>query len=451
MIAELNIERRLLAELKSHPKNPRVHPDEGSVEFEALRRSLEHDYFDPLVLNTRNGMLVSGHYRKKVFEVMGVTEVDVVLVDYDEPTHLARLFAANKQFGDWDDEAVTRLLGEIDEAGLESWMAGFVSEDWDSVLDVPEHLEDDAEEVAELVSRADELQEKWGVVPGEMFTAGGLSFICGDCTDEKNWVRMLGGEEASMVWTDPPYNVAYEEVQAHRAAASGSKKIKVEALQNDNLSDCDYDLLLSRAFQAASDFTKPGGAIYVAHADGQRIVNQLCAEKAGFMIKQNLVWIKSSFTLGRQDYQWQHEPILYGWKEGAGHFWQGGFSLATVEDEIDFESMGFDELVVLARDLLNARDTSVIREPKGSNTTATIGHPTVKPLPLVARQLWNSSRKGEIVLELFAGSGTTLLAAHHTERRCVATELEPKFCAVILERLVDAGLEITRHEPETNA
>ena len=122
MIASLRVERKSLGELKPHPKNPRVHAEEGSQEWEALRRSLEHDYFDPLVYNERNGMLVSGHYRRKVFEVLGVEEVDVVVVDYDEPTHLARLMAANRQFGDWDEEAVADVVADIEKAGLDSWL-----------------------------------------------------------------------------------------------------------------------------------------------------------------------------------------------------------------------------------------------------------------------------------------------------------------------------------------
>lgn len=449
MIAELRVERRKLADLKPHPRNPRVHAERDSAEWDALERSLAHDYFDPLVLNVRNGMLVSGHYRQKVMEVMGVTEVDVVIVDYDETTHLARMMAANRQFGEWDDEAVAELVDEIEAAGGESWLAGFLEEDWEDVLDVPDDLEDDSDEVAEKLSRAEELQAKWQVQPWELFEAGGVRLLCGDCTKRESWERLLGSEVADMVWTDPPYNVNYDELQAHRNRVSARCNVPVEAIQNDDLSDDEYKALLVDAFGMAGAFVKPGGAIYIAHADLYRLENQVAAEMAGFLIKQNIVWVKSNFTLGRQDHQWQHEPILYGWKDGASHFWQGGYTQSTVEEESELDGMDRDEVLAVARHLLNDRNGTVVRE--GSEVAQKIGHPTVKPLPLVARQIWNSSRKGETVLELFGGSGTTLLAAHHTGRRCVATELEPKFCAVILERLEEAGLEVSRYEPETDA
>jgi len=359
------------------------------------------------------------------------------------------MLAANKQFGEWDDEAVAVLVDEIEAAGGDAWLAGFLEEDWDDVLDVPDDLEDDSDEVAEKISRADELQEKWQVKPGELFEAGGVRLLCGDCTKRESWERLLGSEVADMVWTDPPYNVNYDELQAHRNKVSERSNVPIEPIQNDDLTDDEYKALLLGAFQRAGEFVKKGGAIYIAHADLYRIENQVAAEMAGFLIKQNLIWVKSHFTLGRQDYQWEHEPILYGWKDGAAHFWQGGFAQATVEKEVEIDGMDLDDLVDLTRKLLNDRNGTVVRE--NSEVAQKIGHPTVKPLPLVARQIWNSSRKGETVLELFGGSGTTLLASHHTDRKCVATELEPKFCAVILERLEEAGLEIERHGPETDA
>jgi len=455
VIAELNVVRRKLVDLKPHPKNPRHHAEEGSESWEALKRSLEHDYFDPLVLNDRNGLLVSGHYRLKVLASMGVEEVDVVLVDYDEPTHLARLMAANKQFGEWDEDAVSELARAVEAEGLDGAMAGFLSEDWDSLILEPEDLEDDQGEVEEKLSRAQELQEKWQVQEGEMFeamvpgSAHSVRLVCGDCTDVSNWRRMLSGRMADMIWTDPPYNIAYDSLQAHRNEALDGN-VPVEALQNDDLSDEEYDSLLVRTFSTVGEFVRPGGAIYISHADGYRIANQTAAERAGFMIKQTLIWVKSGFTLGRQDYQWQHEPILYGWKDGAAHRWYGGYSQATIMDEAELESLDRDELLTLARQLWNDQNGSVVREPRGDENTA-IGHPTVKPLSLVARHVFNSSQVGDVVIEPFGGSGTTLVASYLMKRSCVATELDPKFCAVILERLSDAGLEVMRYEPESNA
>lgn len=419
MIAELNVERRPLVELKPHPENPRTHDEEGGERWKALKKSLEHDYFDPLVFNLRNGFLVSGHFRRKVLESMGVTEVDVVVVDYEEETHLARMLAANRQFGEWDEEALNDLNEALQSSGVEGWLAGVLDSEWSDFGGGQIDVEDDSDEVVDKLGRSDELQAKWQVQAGELFEAGGLRLLCGDCTEERSWKLLLGQEKADLLWTDPPYNVAYDSLQEHRNEALGQHGA-VQALEGDDLSDADYRDLLNRAFASAFLSMKKGGCIYVAHADSQRLPNQLALEEAGFMAKQTLIWVKPQFTLGRQDYQWRHEPILYGWKSGAAHYWNGGFSQSTVVEMETGDSVG-------------------------------IGHPTVKPLDLVVQHITSSSRKGELVMDLFAGSGTTLLAAYHAGRRAVATELEPKFCAVILERLEEAGLEIKRYEPEADA
>ncbi len=143
------------------------------------------------------------------------------------------------------------------------------------------------------------------------------------------------------------------------------------------------------------------------------------------------------------EYQWQHEPILYGWKPGAGHYWQGGYAQSTVidDEEKNLSQLAKPELVEIIQRLRNERNTTIVREPRNQSNKL---HPTVKPLGLVARQVWNSSKQGDTVLELFGGSGTTLLAAHQTGRKCVATELEPKFCAVILQRAKEHGLAIEK-------
>lgn len=447
-IASLTIERWPLANLKPHPRNPRKHPEPGTPKWAVLEASLRRDYFDPLVVNRLNGLLVSGHFRYKVLVHLGYTEADVSVVEYDEPTHLARLIAANELLGEWEKDILEALAKDIDAAGIDAALAGWDEKQMATRLDGPT-VTDDIENAVVLVSKADELQREWNVQPGDLFQIGAHRLLCGDCTKEENWRLLLGERRADMVWTDPPYNIDYDSIQRRRIELKSEKNggggtfTAPEKILNDHLSQGAYAALLSACFAAAFEFTKPGGALYVAHADSFGLLTRQMLAQAGWYLAQCLIWVKSAFTLGRQDYQWQHEPVLYGWKPGAAHYWQGGFSQASVidDEETGLSKLGKPELVAIIQRLRNARDTTVIREPRNNGN---ILHPTVKPLALVARQIWNSSRKDDTVLELFGGSGTTILAAEQTGRRAVATELDPKFCAVILQRLKDSGLAVEK-------
>lgn len=444
--AVLRVERRALATLRPHPRNPRQHPEPGSSAWSALKRSVEHDYFDPIVVNVRNDTLVSGHLRHKILVECGFTHADVSLVDYDEPTHLARLIAANTLLGEWEESLLASIAHDLESAGLAPGLAGWDEKQLTGLLEGP-MVTDDSATAAELVSQAEELQREWQVAPGDLYAVGEHRLLCGDCTIADHWEQLLGDRLADLVWTDPPYNVAYDSIQRrrieHKAEIGKQSHVKPEAILNDHLPDARYEALLTSALTVAFARTKPGGVLYVAHADSQCLVNRRACVAAGWKIAQCLVWVKNAFTLGRQDYQWQHEPILYGWKPGAAHYWQGGFDQSTLidDEEKNLTRLSKPELVEIIQRLRNDRATTIVREPRNVGNGL---HPTIKPLPLVARQIWNSSHRGETVLELFGGSGTTLLASEQTGRRCVATELDPKYAAVILERARRHGLAIEK-------
>ncbi|HRQ87538.1 MAG TPA: hypothetical protein PLA50_02000, partial [Bacteroidia bacterium] len=170
-VLELKVARWKLASVRPHPKNPRKHPKKGTPRWDALRESLAHDYFDPLVLNTRNGMLVSGHFRRVLLLDLGVEEVDLVEVDYDEPTHYARMIAANRQAGEFEEELLAGLAKEIESSGLSAGLAGFDEKEFASLLEGPEPV-DDTEEAERLATKADELQDQWQVRPGDLFQIG---------------------------------------------------------------------------------------------------------------------------------------------------------------------------------------------------------------------------------------------------------------------------------------
>lgn len=448
--ASIEIERAVpVDQLKLHARNPRTHAEPGSPIWGILRRSIEHSYFMPLVWNRRNGCLVSGHFRLKVMIEMGYTHVDVSVVDVDEATHLAMMIAANRLLGEWEKEMLAQLATEIDAAGLDAALALYDEKALLALVECPV-TSDDTAQTEELLSKAEHLQEKWQVQPGDGYQIGPHRLRCGACESPDNWQWLLGDGLADLMWCDPPYNVKYDASQRKRdkihAATGASPVIKPQAILNDDMPRAEYGELLKAWLGMGASRLKPGGAVYIAHADSFGLETRTAAAAAGLYIAQCLIWVKQSFTLGRQDYQWQHEPVLYGWKTGAGHYWQGGYSQATVIDEsTDLKKLSKGELITMINHLRNAADTSVIREPR--NTCSDL-HPTVKPVRLVARQIWSSSRRGDTVLELFGGSGTTMAAAEATGRRCVATELDPKFCAVILERMTILGLQAEKFTPQ---
>lgn len=238
------------------------------------------------------------------------------------------------------------------------------------------------------------------------------------------------GGGADMCWTDPPYNVAYE--------------TKAGKIDNDDLSDKEFKAFLVAAFQTAFDVLKPGGAIYVAHADTEGLNFRSAFSRVGFKLSGCLVWRKNALVLGRSDYQWQHEPILYGWKPGAAHRWFGGRKQTTIVEMSGADSpfqlrpdgkfeiqLGNSVMVVDGAATVEDLLTSVILESKPSRSE---GHPTMKPVALVERMLRNSAKKTNIVLDLFGGSGSTLMAADRLGMFARLSELDPRYVDVIVRR-----------------
>lgn len=440
-IAEIATIRKAVDELLGHPRNPRKHPEPGSKLWEILKRSLERSYFEPLVWNRRNNHLVSGHFRLKVLIEMGYTHVDVAVVDLSEAEHLAVMVAANRTLGEWEETVLAGIAKDIDEAGLDAALALYDHKALLALVDCPVDG-DDSEETGELVSKADLLQQKWRVRPGDLYQIGVHRLLCGKCESTDNWQRLAGDELLDMLWCDPPYNVGYDRAEKMHLKGQERQAQSSDTILNDDLPRDQYLQSLQAWLGMGGARLKPGGAFYVAHADSYSLETRMAARDAGLRVAQCLIWVKQAWTLTRQDYQWQHEPILYGWKHGAGHYWQGGFSQSTViDDEVKLKGLSKSELIAMVNHLRNALDTTVVREPR--NVISDL-HPTIKPTRLVARHIWNSTRRGEKVMELFSGSGTTLAAAEQTGRIGLATEEDPKFVAVGLERLSNLGLQVEK-------
>jgi site-specific DNA-methyltransferase (adenine-specific) len=287
------------------------------------------------------------------------------------------------------------------------------------------------EPVEEVEVEEDDFDEEKDAVEticqeGDVWQLGEHRLMCGDSTKAEDVARLMNGELADLWLTDPPYNVAYE---------GGTKDALT--IENDSMASGAFRAFLTDAFKAATARLKPGGAFYIWHADSEGFNFRVALhDTPKLLLKQCLVWVKNTFVLGRQDYQWKHEPCLYGWKDGASHYFVGERTHATVveEDRPDLAKMSKAELLAFSKELLANRDampTSAIYEDKPARNAE---HPTMKPVKLFARLIRNSSRMGEVVLDTFGGSGTTIVACEQLARRARLMELDPHYCDVIIAR-----------------
>lgn len=242
------------------------------------------------------------------------------------------------------------------------------------------------------------------IQPGDLFQIGDHVLLCGSSLEKESWQRVMGNEIADMVNTDPPYNVNYE--------GGTADSLKIE---NDNMTTGEFYTFLKAFFDTAVEFTKHGAPWYVWHADTEGMNFRRAMTESGIMLKQCLIWVKNAFVMGRQDYHWRHEPCLYGWKPGAAHNWYGDRSQSTV---LEFDRPQRNE-----------------------------DHPTMKPVALIGYQIGNSSRPGDIVADGFGGSGTSMVACEQLKRKCRAIELSPKYCKVIVDRMLHSfpGIQIFKN------
>lgn len=421
-IAAVQTERRQISELKPAEYNPRKRLRPGDDEYEKLKKSIEaFGYVDPIIVNA-DGTVIGGHQRLFVLQDLGYTEADVAVVDLCKADEKALNIALNKISGEWDDEKLAELLRDLDAEGYVMAQTGFSDDELSVLLAAYDPTAIDLE-------KADEEVPEVPAVPvsrqGDVWQLGTHRLVCGDSTKPETYADLMQGDLAQLIVTDPPYNVNYE--------GSAGK------IQNDNMTSADFRAFLFDMYSAAAAVTKDGAGAYIFHADGEGVAFREEFIRAGFLLKQCLVWVKNSFVLGRQDYQWRHEPILYGWKDGAAHYFAPRRDLSTVIDESgrpDFGAMPKDELVErleLLYDGFEEEPTTVLYCDKPLRNAE---HPTMKPTALIARLVENSSKAGWLVLDPFGGSGSTLIACEATGRKARLIELDPRFADVIVRRYV---------------
>lgn len=377
----IRIEYMATDRLIPYVNNPRKNDKAVDVVAGSIQ---EFGFKNPIIVDKDN-VIVAGHTRLLAARKLGLEEVPVIRAeDLTEQQIKAFRLADNKtaEFAEWDMELLALEL-----EGLDDIFTGFNEVEIADILGLDNEAQEDDFDVDAEAKKIIEPETK----PGDVWLLGRHRLMCGDATKIKDVERLVDGRHADLVLTDPPYNVDYE----------GGTKDKLK-IQNDKMEDSRFLQFLTDAFTRMNENSKKGAAIYVFHADVEGHNFRSAFKAAGYSLRQCLIWAKNTMVIGRQDYHWQHEPILYGWKEGAKHAWYGDRKQTT--------------LIRYDRPLRNAE------------------HPTMKPVGLCGYLIGNSSKEGDIVLDLFGGSGSTLIACEQLNRICYMMELDPVYVDVIKNR-----------------
>lgn len=383
----MNIQKINIEKLKAAEYNPRKDLKPEDEEYQKIKKSiLEFGYVAPVIVNS-DMTVIGGHQRLKVLKELGYKEVECNIVDLDKTKEKALNIALNKITGEWDNAKLEELLAELKETDIDMDMTGFSFDEVDNILKDIEGSKEDDFDLDKTLNEIDEPITK----PGDIWILGKNRLMCGDSTQKDNVLHLMDKQEADMLLTDPPYNVDYE-----------GKTVDALKIENDNMTSTEFYNFLLDSFRNMFEVTKCGSSVYVFHADTEGLNFRNAFNAVGFKLAQCLVWVKNTFVMGRQDYQWRHEPILYGWKEGAGHYF--------IDDR---------------------KQSTVLEFDKPSRNAE---HPTMKPIDLLVYLIKNSSKENDLILDLFGGSGSTLIAAEQVKRRCYTMELDPKYCDVIVKR-----------------
>ncbi len=373
-----------ISKLVPYQNNARTH---SPAQIQKLRSSLrEFGFVNPVIID-REYNVIAGHGRIAAAREEGISEVPCVFVDHlTEAQKKAYILADNRMAMDagWDEELLRVELEALEEMGFDLGMTGFDEKELAALFPTEEAKEDD-------FNVETELQKPTFTKSGDVWTLGRHRLVCGDSTKEETYAVLMDGVKANLVITDPPYNVNYE---------GSAGKIKNDNMANDKF----YEFLLA-AFKNMESVMAPDASIYVFHADTEGLNFRRAFADAGFYLSGCCIWKKQSLVLGRSPYQWQHEPVLYGWKKNGKHQWYTGRKETTIWE--------FDK-------------------PKKNGD-----HPTMKPIPLLAYPIGNSSMANSVVLDPFGGSGSTLIACEQTDRICRTIELDEKFCDVIVNRYIE--------------
>ena len=409
VMPDYKIYQKSVNDLIPYVNNPR----NNAPAVDAVASSIAEFGFKVPIVIDKNNIIITGHTRLLAAKKLGLETVPVIIAgELTEAQIKAYRLVDNKvaELATWDNDLLAQEIEQLNDLDFDLTPFGF------------EEPEKDPEELDEAEEGTDgEPEEEPTTQRGQIFRLGRHFLMCGDSTDPEDVSRLTGGTLADLLLTDPPYNVGY---------VGGTAEALT--IQNDKMSDDDFYNFLLRVFKNAAGVMKDGAGFYIWYAAGESY-NFLRAQRdSGLKLSEILIWVKNTFTLGHYDYHWLTESCLYGWKEGAPHYFiNDRHNVNVIRDDFTPEKMTRDQLIAACKSLMDAVNTNVLREDKPAKNEQ---HPTMKPVKLFAKQIINSTKKNDVVLDMFGGSGTTLIACEQLERTAYLMEIDPVYCDRIIKR-----------------
>lgn len=375
-------------QIRPHPSNPNEHTPE---QIQKIARSIDElDWGRPIILSSDNYILIGHGAYEAAVDILNLKKVPYRRTKHkhDSPEAIALMLSDNKlaELSNWNYGKLQPLQHNLEIAGFDTTLTGFENTELEEIdtklANLEKIVEDDFDPEAEVEPVCQ---------PGDIWILGRHRLLCGDATKNEDMQQLMNNQLADLIITDPPYNVDY----------TGATKDQLK-IKNDKMDNEKFHEFLLKSYQAMYNAAAPGASIYVFHADTEAVNFRETFTMAGWKLAQCCIWAKQSLVMGRQDYHWQHEPVLYGWKPTGPHHWYSDRKQSTLWH---------------------------FQKP-----TKNLEHPTMKPIELISYPLQNSSKKGDLILDPFGGSGSTLMAAEQTERTCHTMELDLHYCDVIINR-----------------
>lgn len=392
--------------LKPYEKNAKRHDAQQIANVaNSIRR---FGWQQPLVID-ENNVVVIGHCRLLAAKKLGLKTVPVTIASGLTEDEIRELRIADNKTNEspWDMELLAQDLEGLDFEGFDFDFSGAETPEEDPDVEDDEY---DKPIPEDPVSR-----------PGQLWQLGDHRLLIGDSTREEDVAELMGGAFADLLLTDPPYNVDY--------TGGTDDAMKIE---NDHMEDAAFLEFLTAAMRNADTAMRPGAAYYIWHADSEGYNFRQSIRNVGWRLRQCLVWVKNTLVLGRQDYQWRHEPCLYGWKDGAHYFTDDRKQTTVVDEQPDLKKLPKEKLIAMLEEILGENTPqTVMYEDKPLRNLL---HHTMKPVTLMGRMVRNSTKRGDIVLDLFAGSGSTMIACEQLGRRAFMMEMDPRYADSILDR-----------------
>lgn len=424
------MEKVKIENIKINSRSPIVNTPEQIEIYKKINQ--ESIKMIPIVVDDKNEIIL-GEAKYLALKEIGENEIEIYRMKdlTSEQIKLLRIAETKGiQLGEWDNE---KLLRELEEIGELAELSGF---DMNAIEKELSEYADPLDKIEEIP--IPELEDVFFSRERDMYILGKHKLLCGDSTNLEDVKKLFGNEKMNLLLTDPPYNIDYE-------SGNGLK------IKNDNMSEKEFYNFLLKFYKNAFEFMEEGAALYIFYGDIESENFRKTLKEAGFKLSQCLIWVKNTFNLSRQDYNWKHEPVLYGWKPGASHFFIKDYTQDTVlEESINYKKFSKAELIEQIYQLKREieKSSTILREDKPRKN---INHPTPKPIKLIARLMANSSKRGWIVGDMFGGSGSTLITAEQLDREARLMEYDPRYVDVIVKRYMSLGktdIKLIRNETE---